>query len=165
MENSSNLPWRRNRKWLQESELSFQSFNNYECCTKPSTDDSWAQFKCEIHLMMTKKKINHAPSLQPSDQGVVATFKAYCLSRTFLMPVNAAHQECAGRNIMQNCIDNLVEAWKVYANNGCIVLERKVPRSWFWRFPTFKAENTASCVQLAKQVGFEEVEYEVSKTV
>lgn len=111
---------------------------------------------------------NTTPLIQPMDQGVIATFKAHYLRRTFSEAIKATTGENAPTlrefwksYSIRNVTENISETWhELTASNMRAVWKHIVPH-WvndFIDFETHFAKVTNNIVEIGQQLGFEELD-------
>ncbi|XP_051823209.1 tigger transposable element-derived protein 1-like [Antechinus flavipes] len=112
------------------------------------------------------------PLIQPFGQGVMALFKAYYLKRTLKMLIAATGGENAETALefwkrcnIKMAIDIIVEAWNDVTKECLHRAWKKMLPNLIHDFEEFEPldqlkQIKTSCLELAKQVGFEDVEDE-----
>lgn len=178
--------WRSNKKAWVTKALFEDWFTNYFCpTTKRYCRENGLDFKillildnapghstslCDLNenVKITFIPPNTTSLIQPMDQGVIATFKAYYLRRTFSQAIKATTGENAptltefwkSYNI-RNVIENIDEAWnELTASNMRSVWKHIIPHcaNDFIGFETHFTEVTNNIVEIGQQLGFKELD-------
>ena len=178
--------WRANKKAWVTKVLFEDWFTNYFCpATERYCRENGLDFKILLildnapghptglsdlneHVKITFLPPNTTSLIQPMDQGVIATFKAYYLRRTFSQAIKTTTGENAptltefwkSYNI-RNVIENIGEAWlEVTASNMRAVWKHIIPHcaNDFIGFETHFAEVTNNIVEIGKGLGFKELD-------
>eukprot|EP00061_Rhincodon_typus_P018691 g47972.t1 len=135
----------------------------------PSHPPTIGELSANIKVLFLPR--NTTSLLQPIDQGVIAPFKAYYLRRTFkrLIAATEGHKNSVLQfwksvNI-KNAIDIIVEAWGDVSKDCLRAVWEKLLPDIFQDFEIFDPSEELPrikehCVNLAKQVEFEELESE-----
>lgn len=110
---------------------------------------------------------NTTSLIQPMDQGVIATFKAYYLRRTIQQLIKetdrddrlSVQQYWKDFNI-KKCLDNIRDAWDEVSPSTMNGVWRKIWPECVYGFKGFPQQDTLTkdIVKLAQQAGFEEVD-------
>ncbi|XP_027716076.1 tigger transposable element-derived protein 1-like [Vombatus ursinus] len=136
----------------------------------PSHPPTIAELNPKVKFVFLPQEITSL--IQPLDQGVIALFKAYYLKRTFKMLIAATGGENAEtatefwkRVNIKMAIDIIVEAWNDVTKECLHRVWKKMLPNLIHNFEECEPSEQfkkirASCVDLAKQIGFEEVEDE-----
>lgn len=110
---------------------------------------------------------NTTSLIQPMDQGVIATFKAYYLRRTFRQMIRAVDsdinltiREFWKRYNIKDAIDNIAESWKEVTEANMNGVWRKLWPDCVNEFRGFPSTQTVvrEIVGLAHDVGFNDVD-------
>ncbi|KAK3875186.1 hypothetical protein Pcinc_019926 [Petrolisthes cinctipes] len=110
---------------------------------------------------------NTTSLIQPMDQGVIATFKAYYLRRTIQQLIKetdrdnklSVQQYWKNFNI-KKCLDNIRDAWEEVSPSTMNGVWKKIWPECIYGFKGFPQQSilTKEIVMLAQQAGFEEVD-------
>ncbi len=178
--------WRANKKAWVTKVLFEDWFTNYFCpVTEKYCAENGLDFKILLlldnapghptalsdlneHVQISFLPPNTTSLIQPMDQGVIATFKAYYLRRTLAQAIQATKGENApsltefwkSYNI-RNVISNIGEAWlEVTASNMRAVWKHIIPHcaNDFVGFQTNFAQVTNNIVEIGKELCFKELD-------